>query len=151
DLVPWKPDEHMVVTADFRQAGLFELGGSISLIDGETIYQRGASYLEHLINTAPNVNFSAGASRCRFYQICSIGARSQFVAPITASVGLLIDGIDMTGLGGAATTLDIEQIEILRGPQGTLFGANALAGLINMVSGAPTDTLYSRLEASVGN
>lgn len=151
DLAPWESDHPMVVTADFRQADLFELGGSISLIDGETIYQRGASHLEQLVNTAPNVNFSAGASRGRFFQIRGIGSRSQFVEPMNASVGLLIDGIDLTGLGGAATTLDIEQVEILRGPQGTLFGANALAGLINMVSGAPTETFYSRLEASAGN
>lgn len=141
----------MVVTADFRQARLLDLGGSISLIDGETIYQRNASHLQHLINTAPNVNFSAGASRGRFFQIRGIGSRSQFVEPMNASVGLLIDGIDMTGLGGAATTLDIEQIEILRGPQGTLFGANALAGLINMVSSAPTSSFYSRLNVSAGN
>jgi len=70
---------------------------------------------------------------------------------MNASVGLLVDGIDLTGLGGAATTLDIDQVEILRGPQGTLFGANALAGLINMVSGSPTEVFRSRLEVSAGN
>jgi outer membrane receptor protein involved in Fe transport len=151
DLPPWQEDEPMVVTADFRGAGLYELGTSVTVIDGETVRQRGASHLQHVLNLAPNVNFATGASRGRFFQIRGIGSRSQFVEPMNASVGLLIDGIDLTGLGGAATTLDVEQVEVLRGPQGTLFGANALAGLINIVSGSPSETFTSRLEASVGN
>lgn len=147
---PWE-FEPMVVTADFRGAEVFDLGASVTVIDGETVRQRGASHLQHVLNLAPNVNFATGASRGRFFQIRGIGSRSQFVEPMNASVGLLIDGIDMTGIGGAATTLDIEQIEILRGPQGTLFGANALAGLINMVSGSPTDVFSSRVELGAGN
>ena len=123
------------ITADFRRAGLFDLAVSATVIDAETVRQRNATHLDQVLNLAPNVNFSSGASRGRFFQIRGIGERSQFVEPMNASVGLLVDGIDMTGIGGAATTLDIEQIEVLRGPQGTLFGANALAGMINMVSG----------------
>lgn len=142
--------EPIVVTADFRQRGLFDLGGSTTVIDAETIAQRNASHIDRVLNLAPNVNFATGASRGRFFQIRGIGERSQFVEPMNASVGLLVDGIDLTGLGGAATTLDIEQVEILRGPQGTLFGANALAGLINMISGAPTDVVTGRFEARVG-
>ena len=83
--------------------------------------------------------------------IRGIGERSQFVEPINPSVGLIIDGMDFTGIGGAASTLDIQQVEILRGPQGTLFGANALAGLINMVSNAPGDEMDGRASLTVGN
>lgn len=137
------------ITADFRQAGLFDLSGSTSVIDGETLRQRSASHIDQVLNLAPNVNFSAGASRGRFFQIRGIGERSQFVEPVNASVGLLVDGIDMSGIGGAATALDIEQVEILRGPQGTLFGANALAGMINMVSGRPTEVFTGRFETRV--
>jgi len=143
-------EDRIVVTANFRDIGLFDFGGSVSLIDAETLQQRDASHLEDVLNLAPNINFASGASRGRFFQIRGIGSRSQFVEPMNASVGLLVDGIDMTGLGGAATTLDIEQIEVLRGPQGTLFGANALAGLINMVSGSPTKAFSSRLEVRAG-
>jgi len=130
--------EILVVTAEFREAGLSDLAASATVIDADTIDQREASHLDQVLNLAPNVNFSAGASRGRFFQIRGIGERSQFVEPINPSVGLLVDGIDLTGLGGAATTLDVEQIEILRGPQGTLLGANAMAGLINIVSASPS-------------
>ncbi|QKK04064.1 MAG: TonB-dependent receptor [Pseudomonadota bacterium] len=140
----------IVVTADFRRTGLFDLAGSATVIDAETIDQREAGHLDQILNLAPNVNFSSGASRGRFFQIRGIGERSQFVEPMNPSVGLLVDGIDMSGIGGAATTLDIEQIEILRGPQGTLLGANALAGMINMVSGSPTETLAAGFDVRVG-
>ncbi|OAB63111.1 TonB-dependent receptor [Leptolyngbya valderiana BDU 20041] len=141
--------ETLVVTAEFRAAGLSDLAGSATVIDADTIDQREASHLDQVLNLAPNVNFSAGASRGRFFQIRGIGERSQFVEPINPSVGLLIDGIDLTGLGGAATTLDVEQIEILRGPQGTLLGANAMAGLINIVSAAPSEMMGGRVDLGI--
>lgn len=127
------------VTADFYQTPALELGSSVSVFDEVNIEERGAEHLEQLLNLAPNVNYAAGASRGRYIQIRGIGERSQFVDPINPSVGLLIDGIDFTGIGTAASLLDIKQVEILRGPQGTLYGANALAGLINMVSYGPSD------------
>ena len=110
---------------------------SITTFDATNMEQRSAQHLEDLLSLAPNVNSASGASRGRFLQIRGIGERSQFVEPVNASVAMLLDGIDLTGLGGAATTWDLAQIEILRGPQGTLLGANALAGLVNMTSGSP--------------
>ena len=146
---PEPVQDRIVVTADFRQLGLFELSGSATVIDGDTLRERNASHIDRVLNLAPNVNFSAGASRGRFFQIRGIGERSQFVEPVNASVGLLVDGIEMSGIGGAATALDIAQVEVLRGPQGTLFGANALAGMINMVSGSPTEVFTGRFETRV--
>ena len=104
-----------------------------------------------MLNLAPNVNFSSGASRGRFIQIRGIGERSQFIEPLNPSVGTLVDGIDFTGIAGAATTMDIAQIEILRGPQGTLYGANALAGLINVRSNQPSEQLQGNMQVSVGD
>lgn len=143
--------EEILVSADFRAAPLQDLSTSASVIGADTIKARGAEHLAGILNTAPNVNFSTGASRGRFFQIRGIGERSQFIEPVNPSVGLLVDGIDLTGIGAAATTLDIQQVEILRGPQGTLYGANALAGLINMVSGRPTDEFSGELSATVGD
>jgi len=143
--------EEVIVTAEYRPVSVLELPTSITVFDQQTIDRRGAVHLEQLLNLAPNVNLSSGASRGRFVLIRGIGERSQFVEPINPSVGLIIDGMDFTGIGGAASTLDIQQVEILRGPQGTLFGANALAGLINMVSNSPEDKLNGRADLTIGN
>jgi len=137
--------DRLLVTAEFRDVDLSDLAGSATVISADVVDQREATHLDQVLNLAPNVNFSSGASRGRFFQIRGIGERSQFVEPINPSVGLIVDGIDLTGIGGAATTLDVEQIEILRGPQGTLFGANAMAGLINVVSADPTEQLSGRV------
>jgi len=143
--------EEVIVTAEYRPVSVLELAASITVFDQQSIDRRNAVHLEQLLNLAPNVNLSSGASRGRFVQIRGIGERSQFVEPINPSVGLIIDGMDFTGIGGAASTLDIQQVEILRGPQGTLFGANALAGLINMVSNDPGDELNGRVDLTLGN
>ncbi|MDG1813907.1 MAG: TonB-dependent receptor [Porticoccaceae bacterium] len=143
--------EEVIVTSDFRDSGLLKTAASITVFDSQTIAQRRARHLEQLINLAPNVNFSSGASRGRFIQIRGIGERSQFIEPLNPSVGILVDGIDFTGIAGAATTMDIAQVEILRGPQGTIYGANALAGLINLRSNQPTDRTQGNLEVTLGD
>ena len=143
--------DEIIVSADFRDATLLDSSASITVVDAEAISQRQARHLEQLLNLAPNVNFSSGASRGRFIQIRGIGERSQFIEPLNPSVGILVDGIDFTGIAGAATTMDIEQVEILRGPQGTLYGANALAGLISLQSVQPGRQTEGNLSASVGD
>lgn len=143
--------EEVIVTAEYRPVSVLELPASVTVFNQKTIERRGATHLEQLLNLAPNVNLSSGASRGRFVLIRGIGERSQFVEPINPSVGLIIDGMDFTGIGGAASTLDMKQVEILRGPQGTLFGANALAGLINMVSNGPEEEMSGYGSLTLGN
>lgn len=139
----------IVVTAELLENNALQLPNSATVFDAESVAARSAHHLEDLLNLTPNVNFATGASRGKFIQIRGIGERSEFQEPIINSVGLIADGIDFTGLAGAAATLDIAQVEVLRGPQGTLHGANALAGLINVVSAAPTAEPYYQAGVSV--
>ncbi len=139
------------VNADFRELDLQQIPSAITVVGEDDIQKRNADHLESILSLAPNVNYSAGASRGRYFQIRGIGERSQFVDAVNPSVGLIIDGVDMTGLGGAATLFDVQQVEILRGPQGTAFGANALAGAINIKSKQPTKETEGYIEAEVGN
>ena len=139
----------MVVSADFRPALALETPISLTTIDSEIIQSRGAQHVEDILNLAPNVNISSGASRGQFFQIRGMGERSQFSSPLNPSVGLIIDGIDFSRTGGAATLFDIEQVEVLRGPQGTRFGTNALAGVINLQSKQPTDELDIHVETGI--
>ena len=143
--------EEVIVTAELRSAPLMDQVGSTSVISARDIREREAQHLEGILALAPNVNFAGGTSRARFFQIRGVGERSQFQEPLNPSIGLVIDGIDFSGLGGAGTLFDVSQVEILRGPQGTLHGANALAGLINIRSAAPESEPGLRLEASAAD
>lgn len=150
-MISAKEIEEIIVTANFRDINLLDTASSVTVIKAESIGQRQAKHLEQLLYLAPNINFSSGASRGRFIQIRGIGERSQFIEPLNPSVGIIIDGIDFTGIAGAATTMDIDQVELLRGPQGTLFGANALAGLINLKSKNPTEANEGNVSVTLGN
>ena len=143
--------EEIIVSSDFREAQLKTISASISVINSDVINQRNSRHLEDLLALAPNVNFAAGASRGKYFQIRGIGERGQFVAPLNPSVGTYVDGIDFTGFGGAATILDIEQVEVLRGSQGTRFGANALAGVINLTSNDPSSENTGYIKTQVGS
>ncbi|MCK9502857.1 MAG: TonB-dependent receptor [Porticoccaceae bacterium] len=143
--------EEVLVTSDFRKSAEMTYAASISIVGSDQIQGRAAQHLEEILNVAPNVNFAGGASRNRYLQIRGIGERSQFVDPINPSVGLMIDGIDLSGVGNASTLFDIEQVEVLRGPQGTNFGASALAGMVSIRSKAPTDSFEGLVNAGLGN
>lgn len=141
--------DDVVISADFRPEKASKTAVSVTEIDRETIQSRGAQHLEEVLNLAPNVNFSSGASRGQFFQIRGMGERSQFNNVINPSVGLVIDGVDFTRTGGAATLFDIESVEVLRGPQGTKFGTNGLAGTINLRSKEPTKDFDLHMEAGL--
>ncbi|MDP2566866.1 TonB-dependent receptor [Pseudoalteromonas marina] len=142
--------EKIVVTGDFQRETIQTLSASASLLSEEEISLRGASYLDEILGSAANVNFTAGASRGRFIQIRGVGLRSQFVDPINPSVGLVIDGINYSGLGGSSLLFDIDQVEIYRGPQGTHFGADGMAGMIQMQSAKATSDPSLKLHLGAG-
>ncbi|MEJ6684255.1 MAG: TonB-dependent receptor [SAR86 cluster bacterium] len=143
--------EEVVVMADYRDLNDAQLATSITVISSAVVRQRAAQHFEEIINSIPNFNVSGGTGRSRFFQIRGIGERSQFVEPINPSVGLLIDNVDYSGAGSIATMMDVDQIEVLRGPQGTRYGANALAGLINITTRNPEPEYATSLKANVGD
>jgi outer membrane receptor protein involved in Fe transport len=145
------PIEIITVSSDFRQQNLMETPTSLSVLSDIEIKQRNAQHLEELIAVSPNVNFASGSQRARYYQIRGIGERSQFQEPINPSVGMVIDDVDFTGIGSIASLFDTSQVEIFRGPQGTRFGANALAGMINITTKAPTDDFEGAIKVDAGN
>jgi iron complex outermembrane receptor protein len=143
--------ETITVQGDYREVNVQKTPLSLSVLTQEDIALRNAQNLEELVGAVANVNFSSGSQRARYYQIRGIGERSQFQEPINASVGLVVDDIDFSGIGSIASTFDIAQVELFRGPQGTRFGATALAGLIYMSSNAPSDEFESAVRFSAGN
>ena len=143
--------EEIIVRGDVRQLAIDDTALSVTVIDPNDVRQTQVNHLEELLGWAPNVNFTSGASRGRFLQIRGVGERGQFAEPLIPSVGLLLDGVELSGIGAVATTFDTQQVEIFRGPQGTLYGASALGGLVNVVSNEPTREFTGRVVADAAN
>src|SRR5690606_16037664 len=119
--------------------------------DAQTLREAGQQHFQDVLGLVPNLNWAAGTSRPRYFQIRGIGEREQYEGAPNPSVGFLIDDIDFSGLGMPATLFDVGRIEVLRGPQGTRYGANALAGLIVVRGNDPELEPGYALEASGGN
>jgi outer membrane receptor protein involved in Fe transport len=130
--------EEIVVTADFRERPLTDMPASVTVLVHEDIERLAVQHFEELINAIPNLNWSGDGHRARYLQIRGVGELEQYQGAPNPSVGFLIDDIDFSGIGTIATLFDIDRVEVLRGPQGTRYGANALAGLIYMRSALPT-------------
>jgi len=141
----------IVVSSDFREQTLSQTSANVSVITEEDIYNRASESFENIIGQTPNVNFTSGASRAHYIQIRGIGERSQFKAPVNPSVGLIIDGMDFSQSALGVTLFDVSQVEVLKGPQGTTFGANGLAGVVSLQSNQPTKETEAHIEATIGN
>lgn len=143
--------EEVIVTATLRPQALVKVPSSITVLDGRTLQDAGQQHFEDVLGLVPNLNWAGGTSRPRYFQIRGIGEREQYEGAPNPSVGFLIDDIDFSGIGMPATLFDVQQIEVLRGPQGTRYGANALAGLIAVRSNDPEQAAQYGVEASVGD
>jgi iron complex outermembrane receptor protein len=143
--------EEIIVTAGLRATALKDTPASVTVLDARTVRDAGVQHFEELLPLVPNLNFSGGSSRPRYFQIRGIGELDQYQGAPNPSVGFHIDDIDFSGVGMPATLFDTHQVEVLRGPQGTRYGANALAGLIavNTQDASPEWTL--RAEGSLGD
>jgi len=142
--------EEVVVTADFRDQTNQNSAASITILGEGKIAARAAQHFEELIPAIPNFSFAGGTNRARFFQIRGIGERSQFIQPLNTSVGVLIDNVDFSGAASVASLFDVQQVEVLRGPQGTRYGANALAGLLNIKTNEPSDVFETAISAELG-
>lgn len=143
------PLEEVVVSATLlRDQNLQQVPASVTVLDTTTLSRPGQQHLEDVLALVPNLNWAGGTSRPRYFQIRGIGEREQYEGAPNPSVGFLIDDIDFSGIGMPATLFDVSQVEVLRGPQGTRLGANALAGLISVHSADPSTAPGLAVEAS---
>ena len=100
----------------------------MTVLDAKTLHEAGQQNFEDVMALVPNLNWAGDTSLPRYFQIRGIGELQQYQGAPNPSVGFLIDDIDFSGLGMAATLFDVDQIEVLHGPQSTIYGANALGG-----------------------
>lgn len=143
--------EVVVVTSDFRGSTLEKTPSSVTIVDQQKIEDEGAQHFEDILNSIANFNWSGGSSRPKYFQIRGVGEQEEYQGAPNSSVGFIVDDIDLSGLGMVSSMYDLQQIEVLRGPQGTQYGANALAGLIYLKSNDPTDVFEHGAEVSLGD
>lgn len=141
--------EELIVTARKREQSLQDIGAGVSLLSGREIAQaqlRGADDLATLI-PALNVQASSGPSTSSF-NIRGIGTRT-FSPGVEPSVSTMLDGVVMGRSGMAFFDLvDVERVEVLRGPQGTLYGKNASGGVIHVITRDPAPEFEGRISAT---
>ena len=142
--------EEVVVTAQKRQEMLSDVPISVSVLSAEQIEASFANNIEGLQAQVPSVSFRKGnTTRNSALTIRGIGTISFSVAA-EPSVSTVVDGVVMGRSGQAFADLyDIDRLEVLRGPQGTLFGKNASAGVVNITTKRPSDEFEGSIEAQV--
>jgi iron complex outermembrane receptor protein len=143
----------IIVTATQRATALSDVPIAVSAIDGDALLAGAVSDIRTLNMLAPSLLVSsssneAGGAGLRIRGVGTVGDN----AGLESSVATFVDGVYRARGAVALTELGpLERIEVLRGPQGTLFGRNASAGLINIVTAQPSRILGGYGEASVGN
>ena len=143
--------EEIIIKADWREAPITDGDTSTFVLSDNEIKAQPIKHFENLSYLVPNLNFAASDSRARYFQIRGIGERSGYLGTPNSSVGFLIDDVDYSGQGGIATLFDVDQIEVIRGPQASRIGANALAGLIYIKTKEPTEEFEANSEITLGS
>lgn len=141
-----------VVTGELWESDLQKTTASVTVLGSESLENTGVQHFEDVINAIPNLTWTGGTSRPRYIQIRGVGENSQFEGETPdSSVRFLVDDLDFTGIGTVANLFDVQQVEVLRGPQAGAFGANAAGGAVRIVTNDPTPYWSGQAEATVGN
>jgi iron complex outermembrane recepter protein len=147
--------EEVVVTAEYRAEKLQETPLAITALSGDALAERGIDNLDEVAKAAPNVNlFQANAAygKTMAASIRGIGQGDFNFASAEQGVGIYVDDVYFANtFGSMFDLLDVDRVEVLRGPQGTLFGKNSIGGAIRLVSKQPTGDDSGYAEVTVGD
>lgn len=146
--------EEIVVTARKREERLQDVPTSVSVLSSEVLDAMGATSIDVVGQIVPNVHFenaqpTSGIKSPTVY-MRGMG-QADFIIVEDPAVGIYLDGV-FTGrmVGNAFDLIDVERIEVLRGPQGTLFGRNTIGGAVNIVSKKPSGEFESTFKLAMG-
>lgn len=142
--------EEIIVTAERRSTSIQDTPLALSVIDGDKLRQGGNQGLTELAQQVPSLSF---AQSFGIAQIFIRGVGNNFFSPGgDPGVATYADGVYLSDQEATAVAfLDLERIEVLRGPQGALYGRNATGGAVNLIAAAPTDDLEGRVGLQLGD
>ncbi|QJU58783.1 TonB-dependent receptor [Sphingomonas sp. AP4-R1] len=144
-------DNEVVVTARRRAENIQDVPISVQAISGETLQRKGTIDLQSLVDQTPGLNSTGGNPRNFSVTIRGIGYAPTAADGLDNAIGVYFDGVYQARPGQVLQDLvDVQSFEVLRGPQGTLFGRNAAAGALNVTFNKPSFTPGYTFEASYG-
>jgi outer membrane receptor protein involved in Fe transport len=147
--------QEVVVTAERREENIQNVPIAVTALTGATLQAKGVTDIHALSNITPNVNLDAGSPFSGDRSVLSASIRGigqdDFAFNLDPGVGVYLDGVYLARtIGANQNLLDVDRIEILKGPQGTLFGANTIGGAISIVTHTPGTTPRFTAEATGG-
>ncbi|SNS38892.1 iron complex outermembrane recepter protein [Sphingomonas laterariae] len=141
--------DDIVVTAQKRTESLQDVPAAVSVVSALQFEQRGGVNIQSLQQLVPSLNFKDSATSLDSTLFLRGVGTINFSIAAEPSVGFVVDGVTYARAGEAFGDLyDVERIEVLRGPQGTLFGKNASAGVISVVTKRPGDEFGGYVEGT---
>ena len=141
----------IIVTAQKREQNLNDVGISITAASAETLQQKGVTNVDQLARISPGFTVGTTYNGTQVFSLRGVNFNTaQLSATPTVSTYVDEASLPYAAMTGAMM-LDVERVEVLKGPQGTLFGQNATAGSINVIAAKPTSELTAGLRAEVNN
>jgi iron complex outermembrane receptor protein len=149
-------EEAVTVTARRREENPQDVPMSISVLSGETLRELDARDLRGIANATPNMEFSYGGNASgggNFAQVFIRGVgQPDFIITKDPGVGVYVDGVYLARAPGSVLELlDVDRVEVLRGPQGTLFGKNTIGGAIQVVTKRPSGQFGGEAQVALGS
>jgi iron complex outermembrane recepter protein len=148
--------QDIVVTARRREENLQETPIAVTAVTADAIAERGISNLSEIAASTPSLRFDSGAAISGSSNTATVFIRgigqTDFNLTIDPGVGIYLDGVFISrSVGALIETTDVERIEVLRGPQGTLFGKNTIGGAVSITSRQPNDERSMSGDFTIGS
>jgi len=141
----------IIVTARQREEPAQDVPFALTVLDAAALETRRIDDTFSLFRQAPGLSLTSfDDGRFAYFQLRGIGPLTQAIGPDDGSVVTYVDGVPQPVFASEFAYLDLERIEVLRGPQGTLFGRNSHGGAINIITRAPSDSFEGALRLEAG-
>lgn len=135
-----RPSDEIVVTANKREQNLNDVGVTAAVLGGDALQQQNLTSLSDIATRVPSLSYAAAPNGTPVYTLRGVGFYETSIGAYP-SVSIYVDEIPLSfPVLTTHSTFDLQRVEILKGPQGTLFGQNATGGAINYIAAKPTDS-----------
>ena len=142
--------QEIVVTAQKRQETANKVGMSITAVTGDLLVKQNIVSAGELVKVVPGFTFTEAPRGAPVFAIRGIGFDDSTIGS-ASTVALYTDEVPISfPMEARFPTLDLERVEVLKGPQGILFGQNSTAGAINFIAAKPTDEFHAGFDGSFG-